>query len=95
MNGQSEVVQYVQDKGMDVDMQPPGSDFAGIGGTALHWAARFGRRKSVELLVARGASLLARDDMFHLTPAGWAAWFGHDEIKRLLIAREKEASTLR
>jgi ankyrin repeat protein len=91
INGQTEVVEYLLDKGMDVDLQPPGSDFAGIGATALHWAAHFGHRMTAETLVARGANILARDDVFQLTPAGWAAWFGHDEIKRFLLAKEKEA----
>ena len=76
---------------MDIDLQPPGSDFAGIGATALHRAARHGRRKTVERLVARGANPLARDDVFQLTPAGWAAWYGHNEIKRFLLAKEKAA----
>ena len=84
INGQTEVVEYLLDKGVDVDMQPPGSDFAGIGATALHWAARHGHRTTVERLVARGANLRARDDVFQLTPAGWAAWYGHEEVKRVL-----------
>lgn len=92
INGQTEVVEYLLDKGMDVDMQPPGSDFAGIGATPLHWAARFGHRKTVELLLAREADVHARDDVFQLTPAGWAAWFEHEEIKRFLLSKEEEAN---
>ena len=43
-----------------------------IGATALHYAAEKADRELVRILVAAGASLNARDDKFHATPAGWA-----------------------
>jgi ankyrin repeat protein len=43
-----------------------------IGATALHYAAEQADRDVVRILVAAGASLNARDDRFHATPAGWA-----------------------
>lgn len=85
INGQSEVVKYLLNRGIDINMQPPGSDFAGIGATALHWAARNGRLETVELLVDRGADLTVTDDVFQLTPAGWAGWYGHSEIRHFLL----------
>jgi hypothetical protein len=42
------------------------------GATALHVAAVNGRRAVVEVLLAAGAELNARDDEFGATPAGWA-----------------------
>ena len=42
------------------------------GATALHVAAFHGHRAIVELLLAAGADINARDDAFGATPAGWA-----------------------
>ena len=44
----------------------------GTGATALHVAAFHGHRAIVELLLAAGAEINARDDKFGATPAGWA-----------------------
>jgi ankyrin repeat protein len=40
--------------------------------TALHFAASQTRRETIELLVARGAPLDARDRLHHGTPLDWA-----------------------
>ena len=42
------------------------------GATALHVAAFHGHRAIVELLLAAGADINARDGSFGATPAGWA-----------------------
>ena len=42
------------------------------GATPLHVAAFHGHRAIVELLLAAGAEINARDDRFGATPAGWA-----------------------
>ena len=42
------------------------------GATPLHYAALSGHREIVELLLASGADVNARDDRFSATPAGWA-----------------------
>ena len=42
------------------------------GATAVHVAALQGHREVVELLLASGAEVNARDDEFGATPAGWA-----------------------
>ena len=91
INGQTEVIDLLLDRGMDIDMQPPGSDFAGIGGTALHWAARYGRNATVERLIERGANVLAEDDTFFLTPAGWSSWNNHEDTRRLLLGAERDS----
>jgi hypothetical protein len=44
----------------------------GKGATALHVAAFNGHRAIVELLLAAGADINARDDIYGGTPAGWA-----------------------
>jgi len=54
----------------------------GTGATALHVAALQGHRAVVELLLASGAEVNARDDEFGATPAGWA-------IEQLFKRREK------
>lgn len=92
INGQTEAIEFLLSKGMDVDMQPPGSDFAGIGGTALHWATRYGHIDTVKTLAARGANVLAQDDIFGLTPAGWAGWYEQEEARSFLLDLEQEAA---
>ena len=42
------------------------------GATALHYAAFHGHRPLVDLLLAAGAELNARDARFGATPSGWA-----------------------
>ena len=54
------------------------------GETPLHRAAAFGTEATVELLLAAGARLEARD-MNGETPLGWASWYGRpDPILRML-----------
>jgi hypothetical protein len=42
------------------------------GATALHYAALYGQREIVSLLLAHGAEINARDHRFGATPTGWA-----------------------
>jgi hypothetical protein len=42
------------------------------GATSLHYATLNGEREIAGLLLASGADINARDDVFHATPAGWA-----------------------
>jgi ankyrin repeat protein len=56
--------------------------------TPLHRAAAFGSEATVELLIAAGARLDARD-MNGETPLGWASWYGRpDAILRRLCYGE-------
>lgn len=52
--------------------------------TALHVAAGGGFLETATLLKDAGADLAAKDAVFHSTPAGWAAFAGHEEIAKLL-----------
>ncbi|MBS1826110.1 MAG: ankyrin repeat domain-containing protein [Acidobacteria bacterium] len=50
------------------------------GYTPLHAAAFHGNSSAVEVLLSNGANVQARDERYAGTPAGWAAFAGHDEI---------------
>ncbi|KAI8426788.1 hypothetical protein MSG28_014472 [Choristoneura fumiferana] len=60
-------------------------DTAGRKSTPLHFAAGYGRREVVELLIAAGAALQARDDG-GLQPLHNACSFGHADVVRALLA---------
>ena len=88
-------VQAELDKGVDVNAKTNWGD----GGTPLHWAAYDGHKEIVELLVAEGADVNAKD-VDGLTPLYFAVFRDRNEIVELLIAHgadvdtEKEASFL-
>lgn len=52
--------------------------------TALHQAALTGDAALCDRLVAAGASLTERDDLWNGTPAGWAAHAGHAALEARL-----------
>ena len=52
--------------------------------TPLAWAAKFGQREMVTLLLERGAPRSLPDDPAWATPLAWAKKRGHEEIARLL-----------
>ena len=85
INGKNNVIEFLLDKGVDINIHVPGSDFAGIGGTGLHWAAYQGHFDTVKYLVKNGADINAEDDAYFLTPAGWAGRNGHYEITDYLL----------
>ncbi|NIP38969.1 MAG: hypothetical protein GWO07_09560 [Candidatus Dadabacteria bacterium] len=80
INGKNSVIEFLLEKGVNINIHVPGSDFAGIGGTGLHWAAYHGHFDTVKFLVINGADINAEDDAYFLTPAGWAGRNGHYEI---------------
>ncbi|XP_026743919.1 tankyrase isoform X2 [Trichoplusia ni] len=59
-------------------------DTAGRKSTPLHFAAGYGRREVVEILIAGGAALQARDDG-GLQPLHNACSFGHADVVRALL----------
>ncbi len=85
INGKTSVVEFLLQKGVDINILVPGSDFAGIGGTGLHWAAYHGHFDTVKFLIQNGADINAEDDAYFLTPAGWAGRNGHYDIADYLI----------
>lgn len=85
INGKTEVAEFLLEKGVDVNVLVPGTDFAGIGGTGLHWAAYHGHFDTVKFLVSNGADIYAEDDAYALTPAGWAGRNDHYEIADYLL----------
>ncbi|XP_075989607.1 tankyrase [Anticarsia gemmatalis] len=60
-------------------------DTAGRKSTPLHFAAGYGRREVVEILIAAGAALQARDDG-GLQPLHNACSFGHADVVRALLS---------
>jgi ankyrin repeat protein len=56
----------------------------GEGVTALHLAAQAGRREAVEALLELGADPALHDSLHDGTPAGWAAFGGHEDLAALL-----------
>ncbi|WP_208297885.1 DinB family protein [Actinophytocola oryzae] len=69
-------VRLLVDLGFEVDVS--------AGTSALHYAAGAGALPVVRLLVEHGADRDALDTQFHLDPAGWARYFGRDDVARFL-----------
>src|SRR5438552_1344506 len=61
---------------------------AGLVRTGLHYAALNGHRAMIEFLIQRGADIHMKDEKVGATPAGWADYGGHPEIRDYLSASE-------
>jgi ankyrin repeat protein len=81
MHGQIEAAKLFLGKGAEINIIPPGFDFAGTG---LHYAALNGHREMAEFLLTRGADPSLRDPKVNSTPAGWADYSGHRELAKYL-----------
>ncbi|MGH7504665.1 MAG: ankyrin repeat domain-containing protein, partial [Longimicrobiales bacterium] len=55
------------------------------GYTALHAAAFHGNRQAIEVLLEHGADPNVRDGKYCGTPAGWADYAGHREVRDLIL----------
>ena len=55
------------------------------GYTPLHAAAFRGNMSAAAALLKHGASVTARDEKYHGTPAGWANYAGHVEVRDLIL----------
>ena len=84
-----EAVKYLLNRGAQINAIPPGFDYAG---TALHYAALFGHRGLVDLLIEKGARLDIRDTKVHALAAGWAAHGGHQDLSDYLTRLAAERS---
>ena len=78
-DGNIEAVKQHLDAGAEVDAKD--DKFVG---TFLHWAAAGGQNEIVELLIAKGADVNAKDYRVR-TPLHSAAAHGHKEVAKLLI----------
>ena len=67
--GRTAVVDFLLEKGMEVDGKLPHN-----GQTGLHWAACGGHADTVKLLLERGAPVEAMDESFGGTPLEWALY---------------------
>ena len=81
LNGRMEVVDFLMERGAQVDAMPPG---LGAVWTPLHFAAFRGRLSTVKFLVDRGANLNLKDGAHYLSPLAWAEHENHIEVARYL-----------
>src|SRR5258706_8022100 len=81
MHNQIDAARLLLQKGAQIDAIPPGFDYSGTG---LHYAALNGHQPAVEFLIEQGATVNIKDTKVHSTPAGWAEYGGHPEIKSYL-----------
>ena len=81
MHDELDAARLLLQKGAEIDAIPPGFDYSG---TALHYAALNGHQSMVEFLIQQGATANIKDTKVESTPAGWAEYGGHPEIKNYL-----------
>jgi ankyrin repeat protein len=81
IHNQIDAAKLLLEKGAQVNAIPAGFDYSG---TALHNAALHGHRELVEFLIERGADVNVKDTKVGSTPAGWAEYGGHPELKNYL-----------
>jgi ankyrin repeat protein len=84
-----EAVESLVARGARINAIPPGFDYAG---TALHYAALFGHKALVDLLIEEGARLDIRDTKVNALAAGWAAHGRHQELSDYLTRLAGERS---
>lgn len=70
---------------VDVSDDPKTAVDTTSGYTPLHAAAFRGNRSAVEALLAHHPNLRIRETKWHGTPAGWADYAGHPEIRDLIL----------
>jgi hypothetical protein len=81
MHGHIDAATSLLQKGAEINAIPGGFDYSG---TALHYAALNGHQAMVEFLIERGADVKIKDTKVGGTPASWAEYAGHVEVKRYL-----------
>ena len=81
MHNRIDAAKLLLDKGAEINTIPPGFDYAGTG---LHNAAVNGHRAMVEFLIESGADANIRDEKVNGTPAGWADFGGHGDLRYYL-----------
>jgi ankyrin repeat protein len=86
MHGHIDAANLLLEKGSQINVIPGGFDYSGTG---LHYAAFNGHRAMVEFLIEHGADVHIKDEKVGGTPAGWADFGGHAEIRDYLTASER------
>jgi ankyrin repeat protein len=56
-----------------------------FGYTPIHAAAFNGNLSAASVLLQHGANVRAREEKYHGTPAGWANYAGHTEVRDLIL----------
>ena len=81
------VIEALLDHGAAVDVVD--TDETSVDGTtgytALHAAAFHGNVEAVRVLLAHGASVMVRDTRYGGTPAGWADYARHPQIRDMIL----------
>ncbi len=81
----TEAAEWLLDHGANVNQKGTfGGLTHGQGITALHIAAQYGHMPVVKILVKRGADRSVKDDLYHATPEGGAAYFGKVKVRDYL-----------
>ncbi|HEY8185457.1 MAG TPA: ankyrin repeat domain-containing protein [Pyrinomonadaceae bacterium] len=81
MHNHIDAARLLLQKGAQVNSIAAGFDYSGTG---LHYAAVNGHRKMAEFLIEQGADANMKDTKVGGTPAGWAEYGGHLELKNYL-----------
>lgn len=70
---------------VDVRDDPKTSVDSTWGYTPLHAAAFHGNMGAASVLLKHGAGVRVREEKYHGTPAGWANYAGHTEVRDLIL----------
>jgi len=70
---------------VDVRDDPKTSVDSTWGYTPLHAAAFHGNMSAASVLLKHGADVRVREEKYHGTPAGWANYAGHTEVRDLIL----------
>jgi ankyrin repeat protein len=81
------VIEALIQAGASVDVRddPKTSVDSTFGYTPLHAAAFNGNFGAAAVLLKHGANVRAREEKYHGTPAGWANYAGHTEVRDLIL----------
>jgi len=81
------VVESLIRAGADVNVRddPKTSVDATSGYTPLHAAGFRGNKSAAAALLHHGANVTTREEKYHGTPAGWADYAGHREVRDLIL----------
>jgi ankyrin repeat protein len=81
------VIEALIQAGASVDVRddPKTSVDSTFGYTPLHAAAFNGNFSAASVLLKHGANVRVREEKYHGTPAGWANYAGHTEVRDLIL----------